>query len=73
MINQAQVTDIRSRLSEYTCPICGGKHFTIFQEKQQFIWNNDGSPTMTRSPNSLRVITAICDQCQYVMAFRTDD
>ena len=73
MINQAQANAIQSRLSNYTCPICGGKHFTIFPEKQQFIWNDNGAPINTKSSNALRAIMAICDQCQYILAFRTED
>lgn len=73
MINQTQVDLIKRNLSKCTCPICGGTHFTIFPEKQQFIWNDNGSPTNTRSGNALRSIMAICDHCQYILAFRTED
>lgn len=73
MINQTQATAINGALSNFVCPICGCKHFTIFPEKQQLIWNNNGSPTNTKSENALRVIAAVCDQCKYILTFRTDD
>lgn len=72
MLNQEQVSKINSLLENYTCPICGGKHFSFFPEKQQFIWNNDGAPTNTVSPCAMRLIVAACDTCGFTLNFKTD-